>query len=226
MNNLRAAQITGPQGQDVDFLIADILKQVDQICQPGIRRKQRQLASERYVAWRKDFQNRQYIYIEALRKALILASSWTRRRSAEADPAGFELRVGRHWIIRLPQATRYSVPGALATVLAALAFEHGHGFVGGSLSVTALSALFDAFTKGLVKLDPQQACVLDAVVEIASENVRRKDSATANVRDVVTKAAARGKMTKHNARRVLDDLISTQIVKVVCARPKSVCLGF
>ena len=224
MNTHKTPETTATRQQDVTLSIADILKQVDQLCQPATQRKQRHLTTENYLTWRKKLHARQHTCVQALEEAL------DRRQHdgtalAEAKAGAFEFRIGKRWIIRLSKAASHSVPGALATAIAAWAFQHGQDLTGGGLSVTALSAFFTALTDALVRLDPQQACVLDTAVELVNENIRRKDGATAKATEIVAKAAVRGKMTEYRAKRALDDLLAAQVLKVVCSRPKLVCLA-
>jgi hypothetical protein len=224
MNTHKTPETTATRQQDVTLSIADILKQVDQLCQPATQRKQRHLTAEDYLTWRKKLHARQHTCVQALEEAL------DRRQHdgtalAEAKAGAFAFRIGKRWIIRLPKAARHSVPGALAAAIATWAFEHGQGLTGGSLSVAALSALFAAFTDALVRLDPQQACVLDTAVELVKQNIRRKDGATAKAIEIVANAARRCTMTKYRAKRTLEDLIATKVLKVVCPRPKLVCLA-
>ena len=224
MNTHKAPKTIATQEQDVTLSIADILKQVDQLCQPGTQRKQRHLTVEGYLAWREELHARQHACIVALEKALD-RNHHEGSALAETKAGAFALRIGKRWIIRLPKAARHSVPGALAAAIATWAFEHGQGLTGGSLSVAALSALFAAFTDALVRLDPQQACVLDTAVELVKENIRRKDGATAKAIEIVANATRRCTMTKYRAKRTLEDLIATKVLKVVCLRPKLVCLA-
>src|SRR5437667_6242956 len=112
-----------PSSRVVSFSIADILRKVDQLSKDGLRDKEKQLSANEYIAWRRNFHERQHVCVEALRKALarpMRASSDLKSRGRSR----FEFRIGKRWIIRIPKAATHSIPAALATAIAVLAFEH------------------------------------------------------------------------------------------------------